>query len=67
MQNVAKVRAVESRRWYIQSGNMVPAFAVDSYGQVVGETEWGTSQVLSVRAPVLEERTAYSRLIGWGF
>jgi len=63
MQNVAKVRAVESRRWYVQSGNMVPAFALDPYGRVVGETTWGISQVLSVRVAARDDITPYVRLM----
>ena len=65
MQNIAKVRSVESGKWYVQSGNMVPAFMLDSLGRVIGETTWGTPQVLSMQVPMREEETPYTRFGAW--
>ncbi|MEX2340790.1 MAG: apolipoprotein N-acyltransferase, partial [Candidatus Paceibacterota bacterium] len=46
LQNIAKVRAVENGRWYIQSGNMAPAFILDHHGRVVEESERETLSVI---------------------
>lgn len=63
VKNVAKVRAVESGRWYVQSGNMAPAFVLDDKGRVVTESERGSLSVLEVMVPSLNEKTGYT-LIG---
>lgn len=46
MKLIAKVRAVENGRFFVQSGNMSPAFIVDDHGRLVDETEWGKASVL---------------------
>ena len=55
------MRAVSLGRAYVQSNTMAPAFALDQYGQVVGETRWGEMTVLQVRVPALTAKTLASR------
>lgn len=57
MKAIARVRAVSLGRWYVQSGNMAPAFVLDQYGQVVGETRWDDMSTLQVRVPALGTTT----------
>jgi apolipoprotein N-acyltransferase len=59
MQNVAKVRAAESERPFVQSGNMSPAFVLDEHGRVEGETEWGRPEVLQAQILPESGETAY--------
>lgn len=63
MQTIAKVRAVESRRWYVQASNMVPSFAIDPYGHVVAETGWGEPGILTVSVFPQNIATPYTRLV----
>lgn len=62
MQTVAKVRAVENRRFLVQSGNMSPSFIIDSWGKVVNETKWGVQGVSQVDVPSLDKHTIFSKL-----
>jgi len=61
MQRIAKVRAVESGRWFVQSGNMAPAFAVDDRGRVVAETPWNELSILKVKVPERSFNTPYTQ------
>lgn len=63
MQNIAKVRAVENSRWYVQSGNMAPAFILDHHGRVIKENPLNSLSVLKTQVPSRNNRTIYS-LIG---
>lgn len=63
IKNVAKVRAVENSRWYVQSGNMAPAFILDHHGRVVDETELGIESVLVAKVPSRDIKTLFN-LIG---
>lgn len=65
MKQVARVRAVSLGRWYVQSGNMAPAFVLDQYGQLVGETQWGIPQTLSMQVPIRDDRTPYFLFGAW--
>lgn len=60
MKLIAKVRAVENGRWFVQSGNMSPAFMIDDHGRLVDETEWGTASVLVHDVPSKSGMTPYS-------
>jgi len=42
---------------------MPPAFALDPYGRVVGETAWGVPDILSVRVAARDDITPYVRLV----
>jgi apolipoprotein N-acyltransferase len=63
MRSAAKVRAVESGRWYVQASNMVPAFAIDSYGRVIGESAWGNPAALTIQVESRSSMTIYGRII----
>lgn len=63
IKNIAKVRAVENGRWYVQSGNMAPAFILDHHGRVVGESKPNSLSLLQMQVPSRSNRTLYS-LIG---
>lgn len=63
---IAQVRAVENRRWYAQANNMAPAFVLNQYGRTVAQSEWVNSDgVLQVQAPLLHEKTIYTRFGPW--
>lgn len=59
MQRIAKVRAVENGRWYIQSGNMAPAFVLNQYGDVIAETDFGKAGAIQVSVPTRTNRAPY--------
>ena len=65
MKRIAKVRAVENRRWYIQSGNMAPAFALNEYGVTVAETTWGKAGTLEISATPYTKKTPYTVVGAW--
>lgn len=65
MQRIAKVRAVESGRWFVQSGNKAPAFVLNQYGEVVAETETDKVAVLQLDVPALTKHTLYTKLRLW--
>lgn len=62
MKRIAKVRAVENGRWYIQSGNMSPAFILDQKGRVVVESRFGAMEVLQAKVQAHETRTPFTIL-----
>jgi len=59
MQAIAKVRAVETGRWYVQSGNMSPAYILNHHGQVVSQTPWGQYALASEDIPLRTLETPY--------
>lgn len=63
IQSIAKVRAVENGRWYIQSGNMAPAFILDHHGRVVMESEPYTLSVLQAKVPSQSHQTVYNLIL----
>lgn len=44
--NVAKVRAVENNRYFVQASNFVPSFIIDNTGRIIAESEWNKNSVL---------------------
>lgn len=44
--NVAKVRAIENNRYFVQASNFVPSFIIDNTGKVVAESEWNKNSIL---------------------
>lgn len=63
MQAIATVRAVENGRWYVQSGNMAPAYVLDHRGRVVMQTSWGVASVIEEQVPLRSGVTPYQ---WWG-
>jgi apolipoprotein N-acyltransferase len=59
MQRIAKVRAVESGRWLIQSGNMAPAFVINERGRLIAETPWNETLALEITVPQKTLSTPY--------
>jgi apolipoprotein N-acyltransferase len=59
MQHAAAVRAVESRRWFVDASNATPAFVLDEYGRVAGETPWAQTGVIRLAVPLLFGNTPY--------
>ncbi len=47
-ENIARVRAVESGRWYIQAGNRTSSFVIDHLGGVVAEIDDASPRALAV-------------------
>lgn len=60
MRRAAAVRAVESRRWFVNASNATPAFVLDEYGRVADETPWGATGVIRISIPLLGAQTPYS-------
>ena len=65
MLNVAIVRAVESRRWYVQASDVSPSFALDPYGRVATSSAWGTMGAITVSAEARDDITPYVRFGPW--
>ncbi|HET8580848.1 MAG TPA: nitrilase-related carbon-nitrogen hydrolase [Candidatus Paceibacterota bacterium] len=61
MLEAARVRAVESRRWFVQSGDMSPAFALDAYGQLMLQTPDGVAAAAIADAVPRSDMTPYAR------
>lgn len=64
MRMAARIRAVESRRWYVQSTNVSPAFVLDALGRVVAQSSWGQTTVIQATIGLNKETTPYMR---WGW
>jgi len=58
---IASARAVESRRWFVLSGNVVSSFAIDPYGRQVATTEKGEDGVLYVEVNPRNDVTPFVR------
>jgi apolipoprotein N-acyltransferase len=66
--NIAKIRAVESRRWYVQSSVDAPARILSPYGQEVRTSQAEQTPVVVYAIPSREEMTWYTfftRLFTW--
>lgn len=61
--NVAKVRAVETNRYFIYSANFMPSFVLDNRGRVVVSSVYGVHQgdILYTEVPVIKQETVYQR------
>lgn len=56
---MAQVRASETGRYYIQSGNMAPAFVLDDHGSLIAETPWDTPQAVQAFVHLRTGMTPY--------
>ena len=65
MQAVAKVRVVETGRWYLQSANMSPAYVLDHHGRVLVETEWNEPGVVLGDVSLRSTSTPYQWWGSW--
>lgn len=52
VQNIAKVRAAEHHRYFIQASNGSPSFILDSRGSIVAESSRETPSVLYGKVPI---------------
>lgn len=59
---VGKVRAVESRRWYVRAAYETPAFVLNEKGQVVAESDWHEDTTLNVQVYPQDKKTVYSQM-----
>jgi apolipoprotein N-acyltransferase len=53
----SKARAVESNRFFVQSGNSVPSFLIDNHGRMLGETARDKNSILYADVLLLENKT----------
>jgi len=60
----SKVRAVENNRFFVQSGNSVPSFAIDNHGRMLGETGRSKNSILYTDVLLLENKTVATRTGG---
>jgi len=60
-QLIAKVRAVENRRFYVQASNAVPSFIIDPYGIETARSSFKKDEMLFAEVIALEQLTVYSR------
>jgi apolipoprotein N-acyltransferase len=65
MEGIAKVRAVESRRWYVQANDVAPSFVLDPYGRVVARSVWGREEVIVTDVYERTDKTPYVRFGMW--
>jgi apolipoprotein N-acyltransferase len=59
----ARIRAAESHRPYVQSGNLSPSYALDAFGTLIDATEWDEADVLVADIRPSSMPTPYS-LVG---
>ncbi len=52
---MAKVHAVQHRKYFIQTSNGFPSFVLNPYGEIVNMTHRGQTSVLYVDIPILQE------------
>lgn len=65
MENVARIRAAEVRRWYVQSNNLAPALVIDPRGMVVARTEHGAEGVIVADVWPRHDETMFTRFGSW--
>lgn len=65
MRDVGIVRAVESRRWYVQASNIAPSFVLDPYGRVATSSSRGMTGVVVAEVEVRHGTTPYDNLGAW--
>ncbi len=57
----AKVRAVESRRFFVRSADAAPSLIVDPYGFIAREGSWGAPSLLERDVYLRDDTTPYVR------
>ena len=65
MRSVAIVRAVESRRWYVQASDVAPSFVLDPYGRVAITSAWGLTGSVEATVEIRHDQTPYVRFGPW--
>lgn len=65
VKRVGRVRAVENGRWYVQSGNLAPAFVLNQHGDIVAETLWNKESVIEISVPPTSTKTPYTLIGSW--
>ncbi|MBL7045926.1 MAG: apolipoprotein N-acyltransferase [Parcubacteria group bacterium] len=61
--NMAKVRAVESNKYFVQASNFVPSFIIDNNGNLLKSSKWGEEAVLYGEIEIrVKGGSFYSRL-----
>jgi len=58
----AVYRAIENRRWLIQTSNAGPSFVISPYGDITAETPPWVRTILQGQAGIVRERTLYTQL-----
>jgi apolipoprotein N-acyltransferase len=64
MLNIAKVRAVESNRYFIHAGNYIPSSIITNKGEVSSTNLIG-NDILNGYVQFIEEKSLYSRFGNW--
>lgn len=59
--NMAKVRAVENNRYYLQSANFVPSFVISNKGTLLGSTKWFAESVYFSEVEVITAPSVYNQ------
>ncbi len=65
MLEAAKIRAVESRRWYAQATDVAPSFVLDPYGRVATSSAWGSVGLVNAVVYPRTDSTPYSAFPLW--
>jgi len=65
MRDVSIIRAVESRRWYVQASGVSPSFILDPYGRVIAASSWGEEGVIAADVEERTDTTPYLRFGPW--
>lgn len=61
METITRVRAVESRRWYVQSNNLAPALVINPYGTPVARTTGTREEIIISDVFPRKDHTPYVR------
>lgn len=63
--SLAKMRAIENNRYFIQAGDHIPAFVVDNHGQIVAQAEKDKDSILLGEVVSISKVSLYDRLGDW--
>ena len=60
--NMAKVRAVENNRYYIQSSNFVPSFIIDNQGKLIKQSNWYEESIIFEDIKIINKNSIYNKV-----
>lgn len=61
LENYARLRAIETRRWVVRSANTGISCFIDPAGMIVGSGPWEQPAVIRRQVPILQQLTFYTR------
>jgi len=62
---IAKMRAVENNRYFIQSSNAVSSFVIDNRGKMIYESPYGQWGITYARVTPIKDNSLYNKMGNW--